>query len=92
MVWHEKILTSLSCLFLCQTSLICLVLFRVNVELNTCGGNDDGPYGMPSFSIPSILELLFLSFLTLFEPLWFLRPVEIYVQVYLHNLAVQLNR
>lgn len=91
LVWHVKILTSICCFqsFGFQTVMICLVVFKINVKLETCG-NDGGYYDRLSFIIMLTSELLFPFFLTLSDFLCFLWYVAIYVQVYLQHLDVQL--
>lgn len=61
--------------------MICFALFRLNVKLGTCQ-NKFGYYGRLLFFILLIAELSVLYYLTLFELLWFLQYVAIYVQVY----------
>lgn len=77
-------------IFFRQTSIICFVRFRLNLELSTCK-NEGQYYGRISFFIMSISELLYLSYPTLREMLWFFQCVLIYVQVYLNDVWVQQN-
>lgn len=70
--------------------MICFVISKFIVEFDTCG-IESRYYDRLSFHGISTLNLLVLSYLTVFKVLRFLYCFDIYVQDYLLGLDVQLK-